>query len=152
MIPGMSHKGCFVVTEASFFLSLSLPSKQVSCEVCGLQLVQGFNGVIRNTRHRPRTTPQLPCLDQVYYNTCGSPQPPLPKQIVPGDWLVQSISLHLHRCTNKVNIMLSFISFFSHHLHVIRRIVSAAFFNTAHSRHIKKVTNLCSFTPNSPWT
>lgn len=79
----------------------------------------------RGSEVRLETQGAVPALPRSYpawikciKNICGSSQPPLHKQIVPGDWLERLISWYFHRHANRNNTGLSFIYFPSLHLHV----------------------------------
>lgn len=95
------------------FLALSLASERVLCEGR-----EWSRGAIRNTRSGPALPRSYPARIRCIKNTCGSPEPLLHQQIVPGDWPVRLISLLLHKHANRNNTGFSFIAFTSHHLYV----------------------------------
>lgn len=115
---GRNNKGCSVVSEAFLSSLILLPAcgYRVKCE--GRERSRGSE-VWSETQG---ASPALPCSYPAWIrcikNTCGSPQAPLHKQIVPGDLLMRLISLYFHRHANRNNIGLSFISSSSLHFYV----------------------------------
>ncbi|KAM7370156.1 hypothetical protein PAMP_011434 [Pampus punctatissimus] len=91
---GSNNKGCSVVSEASSARSVSPASGyRVRCE--GREWSKGSEVRLETQGAGPALPRSYPAWIRCIKNTCGNPQPPLHKQIVPGDWLVRFIFIIL---------------------------------------------------------